>query len=171
MKLSEINVGKTFTVGGIEFIKMKDTDEGCMVIAKGCLFNSDYGSNNNFAESKILKRLNDEILPKIEEAVGAENVLEFKTDLTALDGLKTYGDMTSKISLPTLDFYRENVHIFDEYKIDSWWWLSTPDTTPEHRNDWWAVCVSPDGFIYNYNFSINGGVRPVLVFVSDIFVS
>ena len=171
MKLSEINVGGTFTVADMEFIKVKNTEDGCVVVAKRSVFNSEYGSNNNFAESKILKRLTEEILPKIENAVGSENVLEFETDLTALDGLKTYSSMKSKISLPTLDLYRENVEIFDKHKLGEWWWLSTPDTTPEHYNDRWAVCVSPYGIINYNNFYNYDGVRPVLVFVSDISVS
>jgi len=171
MKLLEINAGKTFPIAGMEFIKIKDTDKGCYVLSKEIVFNSSYGDNNNFAESKILKRLNEEILPKIEKAIGAENVLEFKTDLTSLDGLKTYGDMTSKISLPTFDIYRENVKIFDEHKLDDWFWLATPDTTPEHYNASWALCVSPHGLIGSNNHNNDYGVRPFLLFASDIFVS
>lgn len=171
MKLSEIKIGKTFNVAGIEFIKMKESSEGTVVVAKDCVFDSTYGNNNNFSESNILKKLTEKILPKIEKAIGAENVLEFKTDLTSLDGLKTYGSMTSKISIPTFDFYRENVKIFDMHKLDKWWWLATPDTTPEHINDRWCRCVSPDGGIYRDNYFNICGVRPVLVFVSDILVS
>ncbi len=171
MKLLEINAGKTFPIAGMEFIKVKDTDKGCYVLSKEIVFESSYGDNNNFAESKILKRLNKEILPNIEKTIGAENVLEFKTDLTSLDGLKTYGDMTSKISLPTFDIYRENVKVFDEHKLDDWFWLATPDSTPEHINDLWALCVSPRGGISRNDLNCNDGVRPVLLFASDIFVS
>lgn len=172
MKLSEIKIGETFPVAGIEFIKVKETDKGTEVVAKECVFGSAYGKNNNFSQSEILKRLNEEMLPKIEEAIGAENVLGFKTDLTSLDGLKTYGSMTSKISIPAFDFYRENVEVFDNHKLDTWWWLATPDTTPEHVNDRWCVCVSPPGRVNNNRiFNYFNGVRPVLVFASDIFVS
>lgn len=171
MKLSEIKIGETFNVAGIEFIKMKESSEGTVVVAKDCVFDSTYGNNNNFSESNILKKLTEKILPKIEKAIGAENVLEFKTDLTSLDGLKTYGSMTSKISIPTFDFYRENVKIFDMHKLDKWWWLATPDTTPEHINDRWCISVSPDGYIDDNDYGGNYGVRPVLVFVSDILVS
>ncbi|MBQ2898007.1 MAG: hypothetical protein IJE46_06800 [Clostridia bacterium] len=172
MKLSEVKIGETFPVAGVEFIKVKETEEGTVVVAKECVFGSTYGKNNNFSQSEILKRLTEEILPKIEDAIGAENVLEFATDLTSLDGLKTYGSMTSKISIPTFDFYRDNVEIFDKHKIDTWWWLATADSTPEHVNDRWCVCVSPSGDISNYDYyDYYCGVRPVLVFVSDIFVS
>lgn len=172
MKLSEVKIGETFPIEGIEFIKVKETEEGTVVVAKECVFGSTYGKNNNFSQSEILKRLTEEILPKIEDAIGAENVLEFATDLTSLDGLKTYGNMTSKISIPTFDLYRENVEVFDKHKPDTWWWLATADSTTEHVNDHWCVCVSPSGLInYDDFYDNNGGVRPVLVFVSDIFVS
>ena len=172
MKLSEVKAGKKFSIGTREFIKVSGDDKQSVCIAKDCVFDSTYGSNNNFSESKILQRLNEEILPEIEAAVGQENILEFETDLTSLDGLKTYGAMTSKISIPTFDMYRNNVSVFDEHKIDDWWWLATPDSTPEHANGNWCVCVSPSGYFDDDNcFYFDGGVRPVLLFVSSIFVS
>lgn len=169
--LKEIETGKTFKVAGIEFVKVKETEEGTIAVTKDCVFDSSYGENNNLHESKILKRLQEEILPKIEEAVGPENVLEFETDLTTFDGLKPYAPLKSKISLPTLDLYRENVKVFDEYNPGRWWWLSTPDSAKPHSNPWWTLCVAPSGYLY-YNFYDNYyGVRPVLFFVSSISVS
>lgn len=171
MKLSEVKPGKTFTVAGIEFIKFSGDEEKTVAVAKDCVFNSSFGKNNNFADSSALKRLKDEILPKLEAAVGAENILEHEVDLTSLDGLKTYGSMTSKISIPTFDFYRNNVSVFDEHKYDGWWWLATPDTTPEHLNDRWCRCVSPGGGIDDGICSFDYGVRPFCIFVSSISVS
>lgn len=169
--LREIETGKTFHAAGMEFIKVKETDKDTVVVAKDCLFNSTYGDNNNLHKSKILKRLQEEILPKIEEAVGADNVLEFETDLTALDGLKPYEPLKSKISLPTLDFYRENVAVFDEHNPDCWWWLATPESAKPHSAPTWIVCVAPSGNVYDYRYYYDFGVRPVLFFVSDISVS
>lgn len=130
MKLSEVKIGETFTVGGIEFIKFSCDGDKTVAVAKSCVFDSEFGRNNNFAQSSVLKRLMDEILPKLEVAVGTENILEHETDLTSLDGLKTYGSVISKISIPTFDFYRNNVSIFDENKYDGWWWLATPEPRP-----------------------------------------
>ena len=171
MKLSEVKIGKTFNVAGIEFIKFSGDDEKTIAVAKDCMFDSDFGKNNNFAQSCILKRLNYEILPKLEAAVGEENILEHEVDLTSLDGLKTYGRITSKISIPTIDFYRKNVSIFDKYKLEDWWWLATPDTTPEHYNDRWCRCVWPYGFIYHNRYLDRNGVRPFCIFASSISVS
>lgn len=171
MKLSEVKKGQLFTVGGIEFIKFSGDEYKTVAVAKNSVFNSEFGKNNDFSKSFILKRLKDEILPKLEAEVGAENILEHEVDLTSLDGLKTYGSVKSKISIPTLDFYRNNVIMFDEHKYDGWWWLATPDTTPEHYTDYWCRCVSPIGNFINCSYYINGGVRPFLIFVSSISIS
>ena len=170
-KLKEIETGKTFKVADIEFVKVKETDKGTIVVTKDCLFDSPYGDNNNLHESEILKRLQEEVLPKIEEAVGADNVLEFETDLTTLDGLKPYEPLKSKISLLTLDFYRENVEVFDKHNPGRWWWLATPESAKPHSSPDWIVCVAPPGRIYDYFYNDNDGVRPILFFVSDISVS
>ena len=172
MEKINVKIGGTFKIGDYELIRFKDTQGGVAVVFKDLLFTSDYGENNNLAESKILKRLNEEILPKLEELIGAENLLEFETDLTSLDGSKKNGTMRSRISLPTFDFYRENVTVFDRYKPDRWWWLATPDSTSDHYNDKWIVCVSPRGFIhFDGYYCVYIGVRPFCIFSSSIFVS
>lgn len=172
MELLKVGIGNTFTVAGMELIKFADKDGITVAVAKENLFNSRFGKNNNFAESDILDRLNREILPKLESEVGEENIKEFELDLTSLDGLDTYGKIKTKIGLPTFDFYRENVRIFDKHKVDDWWWLATPDTTKEHINDYWVTCVSPLGSIRINSYIINYiGVRPFLHFVSSISVS
>ncbi len=171
MKLSEVKLGDVFKVADIEFIKVAENGDQTIAVAKDTVFNASFGSNNDFRKSNVLDRLQKEILPKLEKSAGAENIKEFELDLTALDGLDTYGNITTKIGLPTVDFYRQNVRIFDKYKLDCWWWLATPETTPEHNDDYWACCVSPFGDIfYNYcnDFS---GVRPFLHFVSSISLS
>ncbi len=170
-KLFDVEIGKTFEVAGIEFIKFTQEGDRVIAVAKDNLFRSDFGKNNNLADSKVLKKLNTDILPKIEEAVGAENVLKFETDLLSLDGSDKHGTVTSKISLPTFDFYRANVKIFDKYKPDYWWWLATPESTTEHCNDNWICCVSPGGYFNNNYYGSNNGVRPFLNFVSSISVS
>ena len=171
IKLNELENGKIFKIGEVEFIKFTEENGEVTAVAKEFAFRSEFGRNNNFAESKILKKLSKEFLPKIADAVGEENIVEHEVDLTSLDGLKTHGSVKSKISIPTFDFYRANVKIFDKHKIDAWWWLATPDTTSEHLNDYWLSCVSPSGLIRNYCCNGINGVRPFLKFVSSIFVT
>ena len=161
----------TFTVAGIEFIKFPADGDRVPVMAKECIFRSQFGSNNDLRQSDVLKKMEDDVLPKIIEAVGEDNVLEFKTDLTTLDGLKPYGVMESKISLPTLDFYRANAEIFDKHKVDQWFWLATPESAAPHDSPYWVLCVAPSGCILNVRCNRDRGVRPFLYFHSSIFGS
>ena len=170
--LDDVQDRETFKIGRFELIKFAMPDGTVNAVFKDCPFRSRFGDNNDLSKSDILKKLESEILPEIEEIVGAENVLEFETDLLSLDGSKKHGVMTSKISLPTFDFYRKNRETFEKYKLDEWWWLATSDSTSEYYNDKWCVCVAPSGYINNCagsNFIY--GVRPVLRFVSSISVS
>ena len=163
--------GETFMVAGMEFIKFPDQDGKTAVVAKEVLFYSAFGRNNDLRKSTVLARMKEEVLPKLVEAVGDENILSFETDLTSWDGLKEYGTLESRISLPTMDFYRANVGIFDRHKSD-WWWLATPDSTPAHGNDRWLLCVSPSGGLGYGHYGIDYfGVRPFCIFKSSIFES
>ena len=169
--LAEIKIGETFKVADIEFIKFADENGHTVAVSKKSVFDSRFGENNNFAESVVKSRLESEILPKIEKAVGTENIVEHEVDLLSLDGDDKWGKVKCKISIPTFDFYRHNVKIFDKYKFDEWWWLATPETTAKHYNDWWTVCVSPHGRFYGNCYDNSGAVRPFCIVKSSIFVS
>lgn len=169
--LSNIKDGELFSIAGIEFIKFSDKDGIVTAVAKNSLGDYRFGDNNNFAESSIKKMLEEEFLPKIANEIGADNIVEHEVDLLSLDGSDKWGKTKCKASLPTFDFYRQNVKTFDKHKLNDWWWLATPDSTLEHHSDNWTVCVSPSG---NFNDDIYRnciGVRPFLTFVSSISIS
>ena len=168
----KVTKGQTINVAGYELICFPREDGSVNVVAKDPVFRMQFSrKNNNLAESLVLKKLQEEFLPKIAEAVGEENILEFETDLRTLDGLRPYPNLVSKVSLPTFDFYRDNVDVFDEYPVEDYWWLATPDTAQPHYDPIWVRCVSPRGGI-NYYFYVNiRGVRPFLRFSSSIFES
>lgn len=169
--LPKVANGEIFKIADIEFIKFTDIDGVTAVVTKEAVFKSDFGNNNNLANRKILDRLESEFLPKIVAEIGEENILDFETDLTTLDGLKTFGKIFSKVSLPTLDFYREHIEIFDKYKLDSWYWLATPWSALPHYDSSCILCVAPSGYInFNYYY-FHYGVRPILYFKSSIFDS
>lgn len=167
MKLYDVKIGETFKIAGVEFIKCTDGEE-ITAITKDALFNSSFGNNSNFAESKIRTRLEEELLPKLEAEIGAENILEFETDMIALDGTRPFPNFKSRISLVTLDFYRQHREIFEAHKLDSWCWLATPDSET-YKNI--CLCVSPLGNVNFSNYCDSFGVRPILCFESSIFVS
>lgn len=168
----KVSADGSFNIGKYRFDKFGEENGAVIAVCKDNLFDSRFGKNNDLRQSDIMKRLTEEVLPEIENIVGAENVLEFETDLLSLDGSAKYGIMKSKISIPTFDFYRKNRKFFEEHKANYWWWLATPDSTDEYNSADWSVCVSPSGDIYfNYGSGSSSGVRPILFFVSSIFVS
>lgn len=168
----KVTRGKTINVAGYELICFPREDGAVDVVAKELVFRMQFSKkNNNLAESLVLKKLQEEFLPKIAEAVGEENILEFTTDLRTLDGLRPYPDLVSKVSLPTFDFCRDNVDVFDEHPVDDYWWTATPDTAKPHYNPTWVVCVAPSGYVDDYYYYGDCGVRPFLRFASSIFVS
>jgi hypothetical protein len=171
-KITNVQDGQTFEIAGIEFIKFPATAEGVPVVARDLQKAMTFGDNNDLRESKVLRWLREEFLPKIVADVGEENLVQFQTDLTTLDGLDNYGVMESKISLPTLEFYRQNAEIFDKHPVKEWWWLATPESCQPHDDPYWLLCVAPSGY-FNYNvYCYSGfGVRPFLIFKSTIFES
>lgn len=169
--LTGIKPGDIIKIADMDFVVFPEVNGNIPVVLKDIAFRSRFGDDNDFRSSDILKRLQEEFLPKIIKAVGDENVLEFETDLTTLDGLKNYGTMRSRIGIPTFDFYRANVAVFDQHNPNTWWWLATADSAKPHYDPEWADCVSPAGVDSVYYFSDGGGVRPFCILKSDIFVS
>ena len=163
-----VNEGETFKIGDIELIRFPEINGGVPVVAKDSIARMKFGESNNLKESTELQEELDGFLKKITNVIGEENVLSFETDLLSLDGGDKYGKMTSKVSLPTLDFYRSNRKIFDKHKLDKYYWLATPDSNDNSL----VLCVAPSGYIYyDDGCHDSGGVRPFLRFVSSISVS
>ena len=170
IRLSDVKDGEVFKIAGMEFIKFPEKDGEVPAVMKDIAFTSQFGDNNDLRSSVVLKRMEKEIFPEIANAVGEENVCTIRTDLTTLCGMKDYGVMESRISLPTLDFYRENTNIFAKHPAAKWWWLATPETVLPRDDPFWTICVSPAGS-FNFGFHGSFGVRPFCIFKSSIFVS
>lgn len=171
MKFAEIE--KTITVADIEFIVLKKNNDSVICLTKDFVFEDEQfdRNSNNYANSAIRKKLNEEFLPKLIETVGAENILDIEIDLTSDDGLDDYGKVTDKVGLLTDTMYRKYNRIIEEYPVDDWWWLATPYSTP-HRDYLSLVrCVYDGGTLFYYFCDYPGGVRPFCIFSSAIFES
>ena len=164
--------GETALVGEYEFIVLERSGDTVALLLKDCLGDDVvFGDNNNYVGSNVEKICN-EFAEKIEAIVGKENLVEHTVDLTADDGLKCYGSVKRKISLLTTDLYRRYVYTLDKFKLDKWWWLATPWSTPKHDTTTTVKCVSPSGNVdYYYGFYDRYGVRPFCILKSIIFES
>ena len=169
VKLADIPEGETFKIGEHEFVVLEHSGDTTAIIRKELLDEDmEFGSNNNFSGSYVEEKCS-EFAGEIAAIVGNENLVEHTVDLTSDDGLKDYGTIKSRCSLPTTDLYRRYVEILDKFKPDRWWWLATAHSTERHSNSSWVKCVAPSGGIGNYYGGI--GVRPFCILKSNIFVS
>ena len=170
-EVQEAKRGNIVTVAGIEWTVLKVEGGRVFCITKdfentNTKFDSE---SNNWESSDLRKYLNTKFYKRISGAIGEENILTIATDMLSLDGQKEYGTCGDKVSLLTVDLYRENRDILPN--TEKWWWLVTPWSTP--CNDYTAsVCVvSPGGCVNGLSCNFSRAVRPFCIFDSSIFES
>lgn len=175
VKLENVPVRETCKVGDHEMIVLDRVNGATLLLRKDLLRDAEeFGTNNNY-DGSYVDEICNEFAKEIAAIVGEDNILLHDVDLTADDGLKDYGIIRRKASLLTAEAARRYVDILDKYKLDAWWWLATPYSTPKHGNSSWIKCVSPSGNFYNRfcgdRDGGGGGVRPFCIIKSNIFVS
>lgn len=171
IELSTVAPGGVIELGEDEFVVLDHYEGGTLVISKDFMEeNVKFGDNTDFNGSNVQRVLYEDILPKIEEVVGAENILPQTVKLTTVDNQNVYEDVTGRIRLLTFDEARKyNLLIVNE-DLDDYWWLMTPWTSRD-RLEYPVTVVLPGGSIFNGRYFIISGVRPVLYLKSNIFVS
>lgn len=171
VELSTVDPGNVIDLGEDEFVVLDHDEGGTLVISKE-LMEEDvkFGENTDFNGSNVQHVLYKDILPKMEDVVGSENILPQTIKLTTIDNQNVYEDVTGKIRLLTFDEVRKyNLLIVNEDLCD-YWWLMTPWTSKD-RWEYPVAVVSPGGSIGSGGCSHCSGVRPVLYLKSNIFVS
>ena len=128
------------------------------------LFESEFGTDNNYANSAVRKELLEhEFTLSLQKEYG-DRLVPAVMDLTALDGLKDYGKVTDIIGIPDLNLYREcrkNI-----LAGDRWWWLSTPNSTPSGTGSSCVQFVDSGGNVDWRCSDYEGSVRPFFILKS-----
>ena len=114
-------------VGGKSWTYVKD-GEYTYYFMYGSLFNSEFGKNNNYADSDVRERLlKNHLLNSIKEKYGY-NLVPIELDLISLNGSKEYGILKGdKIAIPTVDIlrkYKEHIPLMNKC-----YWTSTANGT------------------------------------------
>lgn len=124
-----------------------------------------FGKNNNYAESDVLKDLDkSKLLADLKREFG-DKLKPIVTDLTSLDGFKTYEKVTDRyLSIPTQDMIME---CGTQISCTEAYWLATPNQTTDRGDSSYVQVVRRDGFC-DYNFCGWGdcGVRPFFILES-----
>ena len=159
-----------FTIGGIAFTVIQTGEDWVKCITSECVEERafDAKNRNDFAASDIRAYLNGEFLRRLIAAGAPEEMFEyFNIDLTADDGLKTYGGDRVRVGLITCEEYR----LFREHipaLPNDWWWTATADSPINS----FVLYVDSDGSL-SYSDAYYGlrGVRPLCNLKSEILKS
>lgn len=165
----EPKAGNQFELAGLKWKIIDVLDLGCMCLAEkseSTRFDPDI---NDWRISELRQHLNSDLLEKIENEIGEENVIGFERNLLSVDGQKEYEKCKDKVSMLALDEYRKYRSLIpnEEY----YWWLLTPWSTPCNEYYKWTAVVLPSGNINSGNCNNGNGVRPVCIFSPSIFES
>lgn len=136
----------------------------------GYLDKCEFGKTNNYTDSNIRNMITNSDLAKNLQLEFGDRLVPITLDLLSLDGLDDYGTVTGDIlAIPTIDLYRK--YRKNISKLDSWYWLATPDSTPSGYCSDDVLCVRSGGDVGCGWCSDVGAVRPFFILKSDIFVS
>lgn len=171
VELSTVSPGCVIYLGEDEFVVLDHDDGGTLIISKDFMEEDvKFGDNTDFNGSNVQRVLYEDILPKIEAAVGKDSILSQTVKLTTVDNQDVYKDATGRIRLLTFDEARKYNPLIVNEELDDYWWLMTSWTSND-RVDYPVTVVSPSGRISRGNCRNLYGVRPVLYLKSNIFVS
>ena len=130
----------------------------------------EFGKSTDYKKSNVKKLCDTEILKDFEEEFEAENIETHTADIITADGQKL-GTVDCKIRPITFDEAREYTDITPNNDLNDWYWTLSPWSTKERGWEKAYAVVSPSGYVYCYGCYYAGGVRPVCILKSNIFVS
>ena len=166
----DLQTKESIIVAGITWSKFAEDSEGnAYMLADEKIYDMEFGDNNDWRESPIREKLNEELYQKVVAELGADALLTIQTDLFSHDGLRDYGKCEDNVSLLTYDLYRNNRGNIKS--LDEWWWTCTPNSTPSANDARYVLYVGSDGNVNYLRCVCDGGVRPFFILKSDIFVS
>lgn len=173
VELSTLAPGDVFEIGKNDFIVLEQMSFETKVISKDFMAeNIVYDEDSrDYNESNLKKVIEDEIQPIIESEVGENNLVEHTVELTSVDMQHEFDDCKCKVRPITFDETRKYNNLLPNKELDDWWWTCTPWSTAERGCKYSIAVVSSAGYVSNDGCSDYGGVRPVCILKSNIFVS
>lgn len=171
--LSEIPVGEKFATDIGKFIVLEQCGECTKVITEE-LFREDVrfdSDTRNYAESELRKLCDSEIYDEFEAVFGTENIVIHDVDLTSVDMQKEFGSVSCKVRPITFDEARKYNDLLANKELPDWHWTCTPWSTEERGWKYSEAVAAPSGNFVSRRCGDSGGLRPVCILKSNIFVS
>ncbi len=164
----EWKAGDKFMFKGFEWVVLNPNpiEEGGVLAMMTSTWNGqeypfDEGGCNNWKESSLKKKLEEELLP----VLGRKNLLEHLVRLDADNGSLEYGVDLCQVFILTCDEYRR----YREYVplLPEWMWTCTPWTTTSNL----VRLVHPGGSLNNNNPYDAYGVAPACVIKKESLIA
>jgi hypothetical protein len=173
VELASLKPGETFKIGEHDFIVLEQRDGETSVISKNLMAEDVFFDNysKDYNNSSLKELIESKIQPIVENAVGAENLVEHEVSLTSVDMQNEFGKCRCKVRPITFDEARTYNNLLVNKDLPDWWWTCTPWSTKERGWTYQIAVVSPSGNFINYGCNCSRGVRPFCILKSNIFVS
>nr|DAM40544.1 MAG TPA: hypothetical protein [Caudoviricetes sp.] len=173
VKLSELNPGDIFqTTGKRKYKVLEQYTEHTKIISLGFVKKNVKFDNNtsNYEESSLRKLCDTEILKDFEEEFGEENIETDVADLITVDG-QEIGEVKCKVRPLTFDEARKYTELMPNKELNDYYWTCSAWSTEERGWKYAIAVVSPSGLVHDGDYGDCGGVRPVCILKSNLFVS
>lgn len=161
--IKDYHQGEHFVYGKKNCVVLEHMDDGtlCMVLDEN--FKSEFGETNNFAESKLRKKLNGEYLDEwVKCGADKEDFVLMEVDLTANDGLKDYGTCECFLAPRTCDQHRKYRYLIPNPKESGEWTATAYSTNGNGFSDVAYLVTDTGGLgISNVIVNVAHGVRPL----------
>lgn len=166
--MKELKAGDKFNFKGFEWVVLNPNpiEKGGVLAMMTRTWNGqeypfDEGECNNWKESSLKKKLEEELLP----ILGRKNLLEHLVRLDADNGSLEYGVDLCQVFILTCDEYR----IYREYipLLQEWMWTCTPWTTTGHI----VRLVNPGGSLHGNRANTTYGVAPACVIKKESLIA
>lgn len=176
VRLGDVKFGEVVEICQIPFIVLVVRKKEVYCITKNLIDTGRFDKEtNNFHRAEILDcQLKTFLLTLMHRGLEKEkDILPFPVDLTSDDGRGNYRmfPYISKygyhfINLMTAEQYRYCSRMLEDYPIDTDWWLATAESLDTKG----VKAITPQGIITTKECWEKAGIRPVMLFSTDIIV-
>ena len=171
--LKDIPAGGKFETGIGRFIVLEQKADCTVIITEGLYRKNEEFDDDctDYKKSSLRELCDGEILNEFVAEFGEDNICENEAGLVTVDGQEVFGKLLTKVRPVTFDEGRKYNELLVNKELPDWYWTCTSWSTAERGWAYSVAVVSPSGGIDYYSCSCSGGVRPLCILKSNIFVS
>lgn len=168
-KLGDFKPRETVKLGKREYIVLGHGAETTAVVTKDIVKEMEFGKSWDYSKSYVRDFCNGDFYKELVEAVGKENIVPHRVNLTCDDGSNKGVTCKDNVSILTTENYRR----YREYlpALGKPYWTATGVTTLDKDYARCVCYVRSSGVLFWNDCDCASGVRPFCILNSSIFVS